>query len=104
MYTNKKQYVNHLHLFGAKCFVLKDGEENLSKFEPKAYEKIFVGYTNSAYRVFEIDTLSVKVSVNVTFDDIKLPSLQSANPSESLMFDNYPDSDSDDNMPPEVTT
>ena len=48
---------------------------DLNKFEPKAYEAIFVGYTNSAYRVFVIDTLSVKVSVNATFDDTKLPSL-----------------------------
>ena len=69
LYTNKKPYVKHLHVFGAKCYVLKDGEEHLNKFEPKAYEAIFVGYTNAAYKVFMIDTLLVKVSVNVTFDD-----------------------------------
>ena len=46
----------------------------------------------------------MKVSVNVTFDDTKLLSLQSANRSESLKFDNYLDSDSDDDGPLEAAT
>ena len=46
--------------------------------------------------MFIIDQLQVKESVNVTFDDTKLPSIQIEDPSELLMFDYYPDSDSDD--------
>ena len=46
--------------------------------------------------MFIIDQLQVKKSVNVTFDDTKLPSIQIEDPPESLKFDNYPDSDSDD--------
>jgi hypothetical protein len=47
----------------------------------------------------------IKESVNVTFDDTKLPSIQTDDPSERLIFDDMPDSesdsDSDNDDPPE---
>ena len=46
--------------------------------------------------VFIIDQLQVKESVNVTFDDTKLPSIQIEDPSESVNFDDYLNSGSDD--------
>jgi len=68
----------------------------VASLNPKHFKQLFVDYFHQAYKVFIIDQLQVKESVNVTFDDTKLPSIQIEDPSESLKFDNYPDSDSDD--------
>ncbi|XP_063946117.1 uncharacterized protein LOC135151534 [Daucus carota subsp. sativus] len=54
------------------------------------------------FHVFELNALCLRMemniveSVNVTFDDTKLPNIQIEDPSESLKFDNYLDSNSDD--------
>ena len=42
--NNKKPTLKYFHVFGAKCFVLKDGDDRRGKFEAKAYEAIFVVY------------------------------------------------------------
>ena len=103
--NGKKPTLKYFHVFGARCFVLKDGDDHLGKFEAKAYEAIFVGYSRRSYRVYIIDKHQVKESVNVTFDDTKLPSIQKEDPSESLKFDNLsddPPSDGEDE--PEIVT
>ena len=41
--ANKKPTVKYFHMFGAKCFTLKD-DEQLGKFESKTHEGIFLGY------------------------------------------------------------
>ena len=99
--NNKKPTLKYFHVFGAKCFVLKDGDEHRGKFEAKAHEAIFVGYGRRSYRVYIIDQQVVKESVNVTFDDTKLPSIQNEDPSEKLVFDDMsdPDADEDGNEP-----
>ena len=75
--ANKKPTVKYFHVFGAKCFTLKY-DEQLGKFESKAHEGIFLGYSleSKAYRVYMIDNKKVIESMNVTFDDNKLPSIQ----------------------------
>ncbi|KAL8118026.1 hypothetical protein AgCh_015791 [Apium graveolens] len=61
-------------------------KELLGKFEPKADEGIFVGYSPSkAYRVFNLRTHTVVVSVNVSFDDKKIPGFEE-DTHESLIF------------------
>ena len=54
--ANKKPIVKYFHVFGAKCFTLKD-DEQLGKFESKAHKGIFLGYSleSKAYRVYVID-------------------------------------------------
>ena len=54
--ANKKPTVKYFHVFGAKCYTLKD-DEQLGKFESKAHEGIFLGYSleSKAYRVYVID-------------------------------------------------
>ena len=79
--NDKKPTLKYFHVFGAKCFVLKDGDEHRGKFEAKAHEAIFVGYSRRSYRVYIISQHQVKESVNVTFDDTKLPSIQIEDPS-----------------------
>ena len=61
-------------MYGGKCYVLKD-DEHLGKFDAKAEEGIFLGYSleSKAYRVFMINDKKVIESLNVTFDDTKLP-------------------------------
>ena len=42
--NDKKPTLKYFHVFGAKCFVLKDGEDHRGKFEAKSHEVVFVGY------------------------------------------------------------
>ena len=50
--ANKKPTLKYFHVFGAKCFTLKD-DEHIGKFESKAHEGIFLGYSleSKAYTV-----------------------------------------------------
>ena len=94
--NNKKPTLKYFHVFGAKCFVLKDGDDCRGKFEAKAHEASSVGYSRRSYRVYIIGQHQVKESVNVTFDDTKLPNIQTEDASEKLKFNNLSDPDSDD--------
>ena len=70
--NGRKPNVAHLKIFGCKCFVLNNGKDNLGKFDSKADEGIFLGYslTSKAYRVFNRRTLNIEESIHVTFDEI----------------------------------
>nr|UBX54590.1 transposon Pol polyprotein [Lupinus angustifolius] len=52
-------------------FVLNNGNDNLGKFDAKADEGIFLGYslTSKAYRVFNKRALAMEESVHVSFDE-----------------------------------
>ena len=62
--NNKKPTLKYFHVFGAKCFVLKDGDDRRGKFEAIAHEAVFVGYSRRSYRVYIIGKHQVKESVN----------------------------------------
>ena len=98
--ANKKPIVKYFHVFGAKCFTLKD-DEQLGKFESKAHEGTFLGYSmeSKAYKVYVIDHKKVIESMNVTFDDNKLLSIQIEDNTETLKFDNLVLEDSDNEEP-----
>ena len=98
--SNKKPTVKYFHVFGAKCFTLKD-DEQLGKFESKAHEGIFLGYLleSKAYMVYVIDHKKFIESINVTFDDNKLPSIQAEDNTETLKFENLILKDSDTEEP-----
>ena len=72
--ANKKPTVKYFHVFGAKCFTLKD-DEQLGKFESKAHEGIFLGYSleSKDYKVYVIDHKKVIENMNVTFDRQQAP-------------------------------
>jgi len=61
--------VDHLRVFGCRCFVLKEG--NLDKFESRSSDGIFLGYAShsKAYRVLLIDSNIVRETCEVTFDE-----------------------------------
>ena len=86
---NKKPTLNFLHVFGCKCFVLRNQGENLGKFEAKVDEAIFVGYaTTRAYRVYNLRMNIVMESVHVVFDDKKIQGLVDEGNHGTLQFEN----------------
>ena len=61
-------------MFGCKCFVLNNGKDNLGKFDAKADEGIFLGYSSHshAYRVYNKRTMTVEESVRIVVDEANL--------------------------------
>ena len=101
--AKKKPTLKYFHVFGAKCFVLKDGE-HLGKFDAKAEEGILLGYSleSKAYRVYVISDKRVIESLNVTFDDSKSSILLRQEDSESLQFEDLTEDLSESEEEPEV--
>ncbi|KAL8088255.1 hypothetical protein AgCh_038146 [Apium graveolens] len=90
MVKKKKPNLKYFHVFGCKCFVLKTHPEQLSKFDLKADEGIFVGYplSTKAFRVYNLRTRVVMESINVSFDDKKITGLEDFNNHDQLRFEN----------------
>ena len=59
--------MQHAH----KYFVLKNGKDNLGKFDAKSDEGIFFGYslTSKVFRVFNKRSLVVEESIHVIFNE-----------------------------------
>ena len=95
MIKGKKPSVKHFHIFGCKCYVLRVHPEQLSKFEAKSDEAIFLGYApaTKAFKVFNMRTKSVMESIQVAFDDIKVEGIQDAESHDNLEFENLKTSD-----------
>jgi len=70
IYYLRKPNVSYFKVFGCKCFVLNT-KDNLGKFDPKSFEAIFVGYSNTSktYRVFNKSTLTIEESMHVKFEE-----------------------------------
>ena len=89
LFKNKKPTLNFLHVFGCKCYILRNQTDQNGKFDAKADEGIFVGYAvGKAYRVYNIRTNIVMESTHVVFDDKKIEGLEDGDYHESLKFDN----------------
>nr|GEW11301.1 retrovirus-related Pol polyprotein from transposon TNT 1-94 [Tanacetum cinerariifolium] len=60
---------DYSRVFGRKCFILNT-KDYLTKCDPKSYEGVFLGYSqsNKAYIILNKDTRKVKQSINVKFD------------------------------------
>jgi len=71
LFNGRKPNIRHLKLFGCRCFILNNGKENLGKFDEKADNGIFIGYssTSHAYRVYNKRLMNVEESVHVVFDE-----------------------------------
>ena len=84
--------MNHFKIFGCRAVSLIKGK-NLSKFQPRGKELIFVGYCEEqkAYRLLDIRSKTVTTSRNVKFFEEKeksdhidiFPSSESANSDKS---------------------
>ena len=62
LFNNRKPNIAHLHVFGCKCFVLNNGKESLGKFDAKADEGIFLGYSlhSKAFRIYNKRTMTIE--------------------------------------------
>ncbi|GKA60259.1 putative reverse transcriptase domain-containing protein [Tanacetum coccineum] len=70
----KKPSLEYSKAFGSKCFILNT-KDHLTKFDPKSYKGVFLGYSQNskAYVVLNKHTMKVKESLNVTFDESPPP-------------------------------
>ncbi|GJU75709.1 retrovirus-related pol polyprotein from transposon TNT 1-94 [Tanacetum coccineum] len=70
----KKPNLNYFKVFGIKCFILNT-KDYLTKFNPKSYESVFLGYSQNskAYIILNKQTMKVEESLNVTFDETPPP-------------------------------
>jgi hypothetical protein len=66
----KKPKVSYFRVFGCKCFILNK-RPRTSKFAPKVDEGFFLGYgpNEHAYRVFNLTTERIEVTVDLSFDE-----------------------------------
>ncbi|GJT48575.1 retrovirus-related pol polyprotein from transposon TNT 1-94 [Tanacetum coccineum] len=70
----RKPTLDYLRVFGSKCFILNT-KDYLTKFDPKSYEGVFLGYSQNskAYIILNKHTRKIKESLNVTFDETPPP-------------------------------
>ncbi|GJZ65501.1 retrovirus-related pol polyprotein from transposon TNT 1-94 [Tanacetum coccineum] len=75
----RKPTLDYFRVFGSKCFILNT-KDYLTKFDPKSYEGVFLGYSQNskAYIILNKHTRKVEESLNVTFD--KTPPLSKTSP------------------------
>ncbi|KAJ9558198.1 hypothetical protein OSB04_012812 [Centaurea solstitialis] len=86
MIEKRKPDIKHLRVFGCKCYILND-REDLGKFDPKADESIFIGYSphSKAYRVYNKRSQTILESTNVDFSETEtLSDASSSNPDAFL--------------------
>ncbi|GJZ16017.1 retrovirus-related pol polyprotein from transposon TNT 1-94 [Tanacetum coccineum] len=71
----RKPTLYYFRVFGSKCFILNT-KDYLTKFDPKSYEGVFLGYSQNskAYIILNKHTRKVEESLNVTFDETPPPS------------------------------
>ena len=69
MYTGKKADLSHMRIFGCAAFKLE--ERHRPKLADKASKMYFVGYgpTKDSYLLFDVNSKSMSVSRNVTFNE-----------------------------------
>ncbi|GJX10592.1 retrovirus-related pol polyprotein from transposon TNT 1-94 [Tanacetum coccineum] len=70
----RKPDLNYFRVLRSKCFVLNT-KDYLTKFDPKSYEGVFLGYSQNskAYIILNKQTMKVEESLNVTFDETPPP-------------------------------
>jgi hypothetical protein len=68
--TGKKPKVSYFRVFGCKYFILNK-RPRTSKFAPKVDEGFLLGYgpNEHTYRVFNLTTRRIEVTVDLTFDE-----------------------------------
>ena len=68
--NNRKPNVKFFHVFGSRCFIF-NSKEHRNKFDVKADEGIFLGYslTSKAYWVLNKRSRKIEETYYVTFDD-----------------------------------
>ena len=70
LWFGRKATVRHFKVFGSKCYI-KRIEQNMGKFDEKADEGIFLGYStrSKAYRCYNKRLAKIVESIDVKFDE-----------------------------------
>ncbi|GJW56997.1 retrovirus-related pol polyprotein from transposon TNT 1-94 [Tanacetum coccineum] len=70
----RKPTLDYFRVFESKCFILNI-KDYLTKFDPKSYEGVFLGYSQNskAYIIINKHTRKVEESLNVTLDETPPP-------------------------------
>ena len=84
-----KPIAKHLHVFGSKCYILKDNYDHIGKFDSKALETIFLGYflERTTYMVYVIDHQKVMENMDSAFDDNNYPNTGDSEENGPLAFE-----------------
>ncbi|KAI3673186.1 hypothetical protein L6452_39302 [Arctium lappa] len=93
LFHGRKPSISFLHIFGCQCFILNN-KDHLGKFDPKADDGIFLGYSSisKAYRVFNKRRQSVEETIHITFDETRSVNSKPITDNEELnawMFSHY---------------
>ena len=67
LFKGKIPNVSYFWIFGCKCFILKNPNERVGKFDEKSNEGIFLKYstTSKAYKVYNKNTQTVEESLKI---------------------------------------
>jgi len=70
-FKGRKPIISHFRVFGCKFFILNNGKDNLGKFDLKADEGIFLGYSSHshAYRAYNKRTMLIEEIGHINFDE-----------------------------------
>ncbi|GKC51104.1 retrovirus-related pol polyprotein from transposon TNT 1-94 [Tanacetum coccineum] len=70
IFRGRKPSLEYFKVFGSKFFTLNT-KDYLTKFNPKSYDGVFLGYSQNskAYVVLNKHTMKVEESLNATFDE-----------------------------------
>nr|GFA14523.1 retrovirus-related Pol polyprotein from transposon TNT 1-94 [Tanacetum cinerariifolium] len=70
----RKPTLDYFRVFGSKCFILNTKDYH-TKFDPKSYEGVFLGYTQNskAYIILNKHTRKIEESLTLTFDETPPP-------------------------------
>ncbi|GJX26618.1 retrovirus-related pol polyprotein from transposon TNT 1-94 [Tanacetum coccineum] len=71
----RKPTLDYFRVFRSKFFILNT-KDYLTKFDPKSYKGVFLGYSQNskAYIILNKHTKKIEESLNVTFDETPPPS------------------------------
>jgi len=70
LWKNIKPNISYFHIFGCYCYIMNN-KEKLGEFDPKSDKTIFLGYSTTfkGYRVYNLKTQIVEISMHVIFDE-----------------------------------
>ncbi|KAK8913644.1 hypothetical protein KSP39_PZI023491 [Platanthera zijinensis] len=70
----KKPKIGYFKVFGCTCFIHNNDKKYLAKFQAKADEGVFLGYSmiSKAYRVYNKSSCKIEESVHIIFDEANM--------------------------------
>ena len=88
---------SYFRVFGCKCFILNT-KDNLDKFDSKADEETFLGYSSrsKAYRAYNKRTLTVEESLHVNFDE-NINKIINIDPKDEIVENNFENLNNEEN-------